>query len=161
MMPKPPPPNNDRLRRDFIWVDRVSWLMDEKFRVGGGRFRFGLDPLINLIPFLGDIIGFGVSFMLVVVMWRNGASRKVVMLMLINVILDTTIGAIPGVGHVFDFFFKANTKNIMLLREYYYQGKHQGRGNDVLALVFGAILLLTFGLVYLLWKAFLWLVGLF
>lgn len=160
-MSKPFPPVSERLKRDFIWVDRVAWLMDEKFRFGRGRFRFGLDPLINLIPFLGDIIGFGVSFMLVLVMWRNGASRKVVMLMVINVILDTTIGAIPVVGHVFDFFFKANTKNIILLREYYYQGKHQGRGNDVLAIVFGAVLLLTFGFIYLLWKAFLWLVGLF
>lgn len=160
-MSKPFPPVSERLKRDFIWVERVAWLMDEKFRLGRGRFRFGLDPLINLIPFLGDIIGFGVSFMLVLVMWRNGASRKVVMLMVINVILDTTIGAIPVVGHVFDFFFKANTKNIMLLREYYYQGKHQGRGNDILAVIFGVILLLTFALIYLLWKAFLWLVGLF
>ncbi len=156
-----PPPVGDQLNRDFAWVDRVAWLMDEKFRLGRGRFRFGLDPLINLIPFLGDIIGFGVSLMLVIVMWRNGASRKVVMLMVINVILDTTIGAIPVLGNVFDFFFKANTKNILLLREYYYQGKHQGRGNDVLAIIFGAVLLLTFGLIYLLWKAFLWLVGLF
>jgi len=160
-MSKPFPPESERLRRDFIWVERVAWLMDEKFRLGRGRFRFGLDPLINIIPFLGNIIGFGVSFMLVLVMWRNGASRKVVMLMAINVILDTTIGAIPVVGHVFDFFFKANTKNIILLREYYYQGKHQGRGNDVLAIVFGAVFLLTFGFIYLLWKAFLWLVGLF
>src|SRR5690554_2667820 len=160
-MSKPFPPVSERLKRDFIWVERVAWLMDEKFRLGRGRLRFGLDPLINLISFLGDIIGFGVSFMLVLVMWRNGASRKVVMLMVINVILDTTIGAIPVVGHVFDFFFKANTKNIMLLREYYYQGKHQGRGNDILAVIFGVILLLTFALIYLLWKAFLWLVGLF
>ena len=156
-----PPPVGDQLNRDFAWVDRVAWLMDEKFRLGRGRFRFGLDPLINLVPFFGDIIGFAVSFMLVLVMWRNGASRKVVMLMVINVILDTTIGAIPVVGHVFDFFFKANTKNILLLREYYYQGKHQGRGNDVLAIIFGAILLLTFGLLYLLWQGLVWLIGLF
>lgn len=154
-------PVSERVQRDFVWVDRVAWLMDEKFRLDRGRFRFGLDPLINLIPFLGDIIGFAVSFMLVLVMWRNGASRKVVMLMVINVILDTTIGAIPVVGHVFDFFFKANTKNILLLREYYYQGKHQGRGNDVLAIIFGAILLLTFGLLYLLWQGLVWLIGLF
>lgn len=152
-------PITERIRRDFLWVDRVSWLMDEKFRLGGTRLRFGLDPLINLVPFIGDIIGFGVSAMLVFVMWRNGASRKVVMLMLINVILDTTIGAIPVIGNVFDFFFKANTKNILLLREYYYQGRHQGKGNDVLAAVFGVMLLLTLGFVYLLWKGFMWMIG--
>lgn len=150
---------NDRLKRDFRWVDRIAWIMDEKFHIRAGRFRFGWDPLINLIPFLGDIIGFGVSLMLIMVMWRNGASRKVVMLMLINVILDTTIGAIPVIGNVFDFFFKANTKNILLLREYYYQGKHRGKGNDVLAFIFGLVLLLTFGFIYLLWESFVWFVG--
>lgn len=151
---------NDQIKRDFMWVDRVAWLMDEKFRIGGSRFRFGLDPLINLVPFLGNIVGFGVSLMLVIVMWRNGASRKVVMLMTINVILDTTVGAIPVIGQVFDFFFKANTKNILLLREYYYQGKHQGKGNDVLAVIFGLILLLMAGFIYLLWEAFIWLLNL-
>lgn len=160
-MQKPVRPIDDRIKRDFVWVDRVAWLMDEKFHFRAGRFRFGLDPIINLIPFLGDIIGFGVSFMLVIVMWRHGASRKVVILMLINVILDTTVGAIPVVGNIFDFFFKANTKNIILLREYYYQGKHQGKGNDVLAVIFVVLLALTLGFIYLLWEAFLWMIGLF
>lgn len=150
-----------RLQKDFAWVDRISWLMDEKFRIGRGRFRFGLDPLINLFPFLGDIVGFIISFMLVIVMWRNGASRKVVIKMLLNVIVDTTIGAIPIIGNVFDFFFKANTKNIVLLREYYYQGKHQGSGSNILAFIFMILLLLTIALVYLLWKGFVWLVALF
>lgn len=150
-----------RMQKDFAWVDRVAWLMDEKFRIGRGKFRFGLDPLINLVPFLGDIIGFGVSTMLVVVMWRNGASRKVIIKMLLNVIVDTTIGTIPIIGNIFDFFFKANTKNIVLLREHYYQGKHQGSGSDILAVIFLVLLALTFALIYLLWQGFVWFVSLF
>ncbi len=150
----------DRLRGDLVWVERIAWLMDDKFRLKGTRFRFGLDPLINLIPFLGDIVGFSVSFALVVVMWRNGASRKLVMLMLINVIVDMTIGAIPIIGNVFDFFFKANHKNILLLHAYYYEGKHQGKGNDILALIIGIFLFLTFLLLYLLWKGFIWMISL-
>lgn len=151
----------ERAKRDFVWVDRLAWLLDERFRLGNTRFRFGLDPLINFIPFLGDLIGFAMSTLLVVVIWRNGASRKVIMLMLINVLVDTTIGSIPIIGNVFDFFFKANSKNVVLLREHYYQGKHQGRGADVLAVLFGVILLLTMGFIYLLWKGLTWLVGLF
>lgn len=150
-----------RMQKDFAWVDRVAWLMDEKFRIGRGKFRFGLDPLINLVPFLGDIVGFGVSSMLVVVMWRNGASRKVIIKMLLNVIVDTTIGTIPIIGNIFDFFFKANTKNIVLLREHYYQGKHQGSGSDILAVIFLVLLALTFALIYLLWQGFVWFVSLF
>ena len=150
-----------RMQKDFAWVDRVAWLMDEKFRIGRGKFRFGLDPLINLVPFLGDIVGFGVSSMLVVVMWRNGASRKVIIKMLLNVIVDTTIGTIPIIVNIFDFFFKANTKNIVLLREHYYQGKHQGSGSDILAVIFLVLLALTFALIYLLWQGFVWFVSLF
>lgn len=133
--------------------------MDDKFRIPGTRFRFGLDPLINLVPFLGDIIGFAVSFVLVYVMWRNGASRKLVMLMLINVLVDLTIGAIPGIGNIFDFFFKANKKNIILLREFYYEGKHQGKGNDILAIILVGFLALTGLFLYILWKAFVWLIN--
>ena len=148
-----------RLEKDYAWVARVSWLMDDKFRVPGTRFRFGLDPLINLVPFLGDIIGFAVSFVLVYVMWRNGASRKLVMLMLINILVDLTIGAIPAIGNVFDFFFKANKKNIILLREFYYEGKHQGRGNDILAIVLVGFLVLTALFLYILWKGFMWFIN--
>ncbi len=133
--------------------------MDDKFSLPGTRFRFGLDPLINLVPFLGDIIGFAVSLVLVYVMWRNGASRKLVMLMLINIVVDLTIGAIPVIGNVFDFFFKANKKNIILLREFYYEGKHQGKGNDILAVLLGAFLLLTFLFLYILWKGFVWFIN--
>src|SRR5690606_37853848 len=112
-----------------------------------------------LVPFLGDIIGFAVSLVLVYVMWRNGASRKLVMLMLINIVVDLTIGAIPVIGNVFDFFFKANKKNIILLREFYYEGKHQGKGNDILAVLLGAFLLLTFLFLYILWKGFVWFIN--
>lgn len=145
----------------MVWVSRVAWVMDEKFKVKGTGFRFGLDPLINLVPFLGDIIGFLISFVLVVVMWRNGASRKLAMLMLINVIIDLTIGAIPVLGNIFDFFFKANKKNIILLQEFYYEGKHHGKGNDILAIIIGFFLLLTVIFLYLLWQAFVWMIGLF
>lgn len=150
----------DRLQKDLIWVERISWLMDDKFRIKGTGFRFGWDPLMSFIPFLGTFLGFVVSFVLVVVMWRNGASRKLVMLMLINVIIDLTIGAIPVMGTAFDFFFKANKKNILLLNSYYYEGKHQGKGNDIIALVFGFFLILTLLFIYLLWKGFLWFIAL-
>jgi len=149
-----------RLQRDLAWTERLAWLMDDKFRLKGTRFRFGLDPLINLVPFLGNLIGFFIAFYLVLVMWRHGASRKLVMLMLINVIIDLTIGAIPVLGNIFDFFFKANKKNIILLNEYYYEGKHQGNGANILIILLAVFLLLTFLFVYLLWLGFIWMINL-
>lgn len=153
---------SDRLksaRSDLKWVEIMSKLMDNQFRIG--RFRFGLDPLINLVPFLGDLLGASISVMLVFVMARNGVSRKVVILMLLNVLVDAVLGAIPFIGWVADFAFKANAKNTRLLHEHYYEDKHQGKGTWILATIFiGFFLILAF-IFWILWLLTIWLIGLF
>ena len=141
-----------KLSPKLNWAERVSYLMDEKFRIPGTNFRFGIDPLLNLIPVLGDISGFAVSIVLVLTMARHGLSRKVLILMFLNVILDSTIGAIPIIGHVFDFVYKSNSRNIRLLKEYYEEGKHQGsaRGTILWIVLFLIVFILIF--VWLMWK---------
>lgn len=140
------------------WVERVSYLMDEKFRLPGTNFRFGLDPLINLIPIVGDLSGFAVSSMLVLAMAKHGVSRKVLIMMFLNIVLDSTIGAIPIIGQVFDFTYKSNSRNIKLLKEHFNEGKHQGSGKDVIFWVI-AILVLSFIMVaYLLWMLLSWII---
>lgn len=130
------------------WIERISYLLDEKFRLPGTNFRFGLDPLLNLIPFAGDLSGFLLSAVLVITMATYGASRKVIILMAINITLDFLIGGIPVIGQIFDFFFKANKKNIRLLKEHYEEGKHQGSGKGVLIIItlilLGIVLLSVF-----------------
>lgn len=154
-------PQLETYKKDFLWVDRISWLMDEKFSFGKGRFRFGLDPLINLVPVLGNVVGFVISFLLVMIMWKNGVSRKVIYKMLINVFLDTTIGAIPVLGNIFDFYFKANTKNIKLLKGHYVLGKNRGKGNDVIAGVIFVILLLLTLFIIIIYYLIRFIIGLF
>lgn len=155
---KKPQSNSDgRLQ----WVEKLSYLLDEQFRIPGTRFRFGLDPIMNLIPFLGDMSGFFISAALVFTMAKNGASSKIVALMSINIILDATIGAIPVIGQIFDFFYKANSKNIKLLKEHYQEGKHQGSGKGVLVAVAIVLLLLLALAIYIMWKVSEWLIGLF
>ena len=88
--------------------------MDSRFRIG--NFRFGLDPILNFIPFGGQIATFIISLVLVSVMYRNGASSKVAVKMLLNVTWDALLGSIPIFGNVFDFFNKANEKNVKLLQ---------------------------------------------
>lgn len=131
----------------FGWIDRLSWLMDNQFKIG--RFRFGLDPLLNLIPFGGAIAGFGTSFILVIAMWRNGASPKLVILMLLNITWDAIIGSIPLLGNIFDFFSKANARNINLLREHYYEDKHRGSGIGIIVTLLLVMGILIGGIVYL------------
>ncbi len=145
--------------KSLKWVERVSNLMDEKFKLPGTNFRFGLDPILNLIPFLGDISGFIVSAVLVSTMARHGASGKVVILMLMNIVLDATIGAIPVLGQIFDFAYKANTRNIKLLKEHYEEGKHQGSGANILGSVLVVIFIFFLLFMYLIWALAAWLIG--
>ncbi|WP_223815294.1 DUF4112 domain-containing protein [Sphingobacterium litopenaei] len=135
--------------KDFAWIERMSTLLDNKFSIGG--FRFGLDPLLNLIPYAGQFVAFGMSLALVVVMLRNGAGSKVAVKMLLNVLLDAILGSIPLIGYAFDFFNKANKKNVKLLREHYFEGKHQGSAKGLLITLFIIIVLLCVAVFYLMY----------
>ncbi len=128
------------------WVETISRLMDSQFVLPGTKFRFGLDPILGLVPFLGDISTFAVSGALVLTMARHGASRALVIRMVVNIVLDLIIGSIPILGSIFDFAYKSNDRNVKLLREHYHEGKHQGSGSGFLAMVI-IILLLALGLV--------------
>jgi hypothetical protein len=143
-----------KIDQDFGWIDRISWLMDNQFKIG--NFRFGLDPVLNLIPLGGAIAGFGTSLVLVIAMWRNGASPKLVIRMLLNISFDAVLGSIPFLGNVFDFFSKANEKNIKLLRQHYYEGKHTGSGIGIIISILAVFFILIGVTFYLIWTLFSW-----
>ncbi|MGB7345277.1 MAG: DUF4112 domain-containing protein [Pirellulaceae bacterium] len=124
------------------WVDGVTRLLDTKFRIPGTQTRFGADFLLGLVPGLGDVISMGFSGMLLATMAKNGASGRVVARMLVNVALDTVIGSIPVLGNLFDLYFKANTRNLVLMREYYEHDKHRGSAWPVVAGVIVAVSML-------------------
>src|SRR6187402_3034991 len=132
--------------KKLLWVESVSRLMDSKFRFPGTDFRFGLDPVLGLFPFVGDLSTFAVSGALVLTMARHGASRNVVIRMVVNIILDLVLGSIPLIGAIFDFGYKANDRNVRLLKAHYEKGKYQGTGKGFLTLIV-IILVLAFGLV--------------
>ena len=149
--------NNSKIK----WVEYVSYLMDEKFRLPGTNFRFGLDPLLNFIPVVGDLSGFAVSAMLLVTMAKHGASRKLLIRMILNVLVDTIIGAIPLIGLIFDFAYKSNSKNIRLLKEHYVEGRHTGSGNGIIAVILISLFFFLILIVYLMWQLTTWFFGLF
>ena len=136
--------------------ERVAKLLDSKFEIPGTGIRFGLDPILSFIPLLGDLITLIISSMLIYTMHNHGASRKVVVKMLLNAGLDTLIGAVPLVGTVFDVFYRANDRNIRLLKEHYYEGKHQGSGTDLLLTILFIALLIIAVIVYGIWKLLEW-----
>ncbi|MBF9238427.1 DUF4112 domain-containing protein [Hymenobacter sp. BT683] len=133
---------DERLR----WVERIARLMDSQFRLPGTRFRFGLDPLLGLVPVVGDLSSLVVSGALLLTMMRHGASGAVVVRMAINILLDTIIGAIPILGNLFDFAYKSNERNVALLRSHYAEGRHSGSGKGLVALLILGFVV-VFGLV--------------
>jgi Domain of unknown function (DUF4112) len=101
-------------------LEALGSLLDSRFRLPGG-FRFGLDPLIGLVPGVGDGISAIISLYIVLEAYRLGASRGTLARMLLNVGLDLGVGIIPIIGDVADFAFKSNRRNLDLLR------RHLGR----------------------------------
>lgn len=96
-------------------LSRFATVMDTVFTVPGTRFRFGLDPLLGLIPGVGDFMSGGLSAYILYVAAREGVPKSVLLRMLANVAIDTVFGSIPLLGDLFDAWWKANTRNLQLL----------------------------------------------
>lgn len=100
-------------------LDRVAWFMDSHFRLPGTKIRFGADQIVGLIPGAGDLAAGGVQAALILLaMYRYKLPRHVIVKMVMNSILDTSVGSIPVLGDLFDVAFKANMRNMKLLREH-------------------------------------------
>jgi heme/copper-type cytochrome/quinol oxidase subunit 3 len=157
--------NKEIVNRDLRRVEDISRLLDSQFRIPGTSFRFGLDPILGLLPVAGDLSTFLISGSLVMTMARHGVSRKVVILMMMNVILDAIIGCIPIIGQIFDFTYKANDRNIKLLKKHYQEGKYQGTGNGIIITILLITLIILIVIGYLMFKLlqyfYNWVAGLF
>ncbi len=98
-------------------LDKLAWLLDESVRLPGG-FKIGVESIVGLVPGFGDALGFLLSLVLVIKARNLGASRGLQSRMLANSVIESAIGTIPLLGDVFDFWFKANKRNIKLLRDH-------------------------------------------
>lgn len=134
------------------WIDIVTDWMDNKIRIPGTKIRFGLDFLIGLVPYIGDILSFGISGLLLMGMARHGASGMLLLKMTGNVLLDTIIGSIPILGDLFDLQYRANWRNLKLFEEFYEKGEHQGNGCWVIVLLLFGLIALFGLLIYLIWN---------
>lgn len=106
-----------------------SVLLDSAFRVPGTRLTFGLDPLLGLIPGLGDLTTPVFAALLLVHAVRLRIPRVVQLRMLINAVIDFGVGTIPVVGDLFDFGWKANVRNLDLLERHARPGTQASAGD--------------------------------
>jgi hypothetical protein len=132
--------------RTIAALRKWSVLLDSAFRVPGTRLTFGLDPIIGLIPGLGDLTTPFFAAVLLLHAVRLRIPKVVQLRMLINAIIDLAVGLIPVVGDFFDFGLKANVRNLALLERYAQPGATAGRGDWIFVLaVIGALGALAVG----------------
>ncbi len=99
----------------LAWIAR---LMDNAFTVPGTQIRFGLDPILGLFPGFGDTVTALISTLLIVQSSRYGLPKIVLARMALNVLINTTLGAVPVVGDAFSLWFKSNILNYELLQKH-------------------------------------------
>lgn len=97
-------------------IVRFSRLMDSAVRIPFTRVTMGLDGILGLIPVVGDITGLLLSGYVLVESQRAGASKRVKAHMVKNILIDATVGSVPILGDAFDVMYKANVRNVRLLR---------------------------------------------
>lgn len=118
---RPAEPETGRTERVLAAERRiaaVAHVLDDLVAVPGTRSRIGLDPIIGLVPFLGDIVTGLVAMWIVVEAARFHLPGVVVARMVVNASIDFIVGLVPFFGDVFDAAFKANTRNLELFHRH-------------------------------------------
>ena len=110
---------------DIIKLDQLADLMDNKFIIPGTDIRVGLDSIIGLIPGIGDTISMAISGYIIHKARQHGAGPVLISRMSYNVFMDWLIGLVPLVGDAFDVSWKANRRNVDLLKAHLETKKYQ------------------------------------
>ena len=121
---------------------KLSFLLDRAFRIPGTSWRFGLEPIIGVIPGLGDVVGALAGMYGVWTARQLGAPASVQARMVMNLAIDGVVGLVPLAGDLFDFAFKAHTRNQALLERWLQSPKRTRRSSGAV-LVAGAMVLLA------------------
>ena len=110
--------DDERGRRGLERLRMLTLLFDQAFGIPGTRFRFGLDALFGLVPGLGDLAGGIVAVYALRVARHLRVPSEIQAHMLSNIALDALVGTVPLIGDIFDFVFKAQTRNLALLDDW-------------------------------------------
>jgi hypothetical protein len=136
------PPEEKRKREGlepiFKWI---AFVMDDVLRVPGTKFRFGLDPLLGLIPGIGDTSSALVSGFALIQAVRLGVPKILLARMALNVLVNEIIGIVPVIGDAFSFWFKSNARNYEIIKSHRLGGNPPKRSDwlfviGILVLVF-------------------------
>lgn len=135
-------------------VNYIADLLDSRFKIPGTRIKFGIDPILGLIPGVGDWFGGMLSIYFMIEAFRAGGGLSVVLRIFLNIIIDIIIGSIPLIGEVFDVAWKANRRNAKLIQNLHTEQKKTEKRSKwfvglVIVLLTGIILGLIVTVVWL------------
>jgi len=99
-------------------VEVLAWLLDNSIPLPGTGRRFGIDAIIGFVPVVGDLVSGGIGLFVIWRASRMGLPRVVVARMLANSAIDFVVGSVPVLGDAFDLWFKANTRNLGIMRRH-------------------------------------------
>ncbi|WP_319421241.1 DUF4112 domain-containing protein [Pleurocapsa sp. FMAR1] len=99
-------------------IRKIAKLLDTAIGIPGTKIRFGLDPILGLIPGGGDLISAGISAYMIYLATRFGLERAEISKMIKNVAVETAVGFVPLAGDIFDAYFKANMRNLEILEKH-------------------------------------------
>ena len=111
-------PKADDREATLLRLEAFAHLMDSAFVIPGINRRVGIDALVGLVPVVGDVAGMLLASYIVVEARRLGAPRWLIARMALNIAADGALGAVPLAGDLFDAAFKANRRNVRLLRRH-------------------------------------------
>jgi hypothetical protein len=118
--------------RDRQRLDRLrEWgrLLDNAFRVPGTPLRWGLDPILGLIPWVGDLVSPAFAGLVIVQAFRMRVPRVIQLRMLLNALIDVGLGTLPVIGDLFDVVWQSNQMNLKLLVDHAEDGRAPRRGD--------------------------------
>lgn len=116
-------------------------MLDSLFTLPGSKLRIGLDPVIGLIPGVGDALVAALGSIILAEAMRAGAPRLLVMRMAANVLVNAAVGAVPVAGDLFSVWFRSNAKNYALLRAWQTGGQKRLKGADTRWANLGCVIL--------------------
>ena len=156
---------DERAGRELTRLRAIARLFDQAFAIPGTKWRFGIDALFGLVPGLGDIAGALVAVYAIRVARMLRAPGSIQLHMLSNIALDALIGTSPIAGDLFDFVFKAQTRNLALLDEWLASPHETSRRSRrglifipvIIVVVFATLTVLGIWMLYIFFD---WLLGL-
>ena len=106
------------LAEELSQLDWLVDLMDSRFQIPGTKYRVGLDAILGLIPGIGDGLGAVISFYILLRLWQHDLPWHLRARLVGNILVDFTLGVLPLVGDLLDIGFKANRRNVLLVRNH-------------------------------------------